>query len=163
MSSTLYAPGWVLNTVCSSIALRYVEGNLPIEAFANRMSKTLIKSYRDCEPEKLYTTAEAMLFFLAEIEDENAITYCNAFIQNSVMFESSGRPRKLKGLFYNPLAPAKENTTGKKVLLSFKAFVFKLRNGHGIALPENWHLSSIAELKPLYDALNVEVSFSDAI
>ena len=64
-----YAPDWILNVVCAKVAERYVLGSLPIEAYANRMSRDLLLTYADCTPEKLYSVAEDMLFFLAEIKD----------------------------------------------------------------------------------------------
>ena len=158
-----YAPDWVLHSVCSTIATRFVEGNLPIEAYANRMSKNLKPLYSDCNAEKLYTAAEGMLFFLAELEEENTIKYCPSFVHNSVVFEKTGRRRKMKGLFYDPLAPAKIETTSKNVVTSFRAFVFRLRNDASLAEPGGWQISSIKELKALSDILTVEVTFSDAI
>ena len=158
-----HAPDWVLNTVCATIAQRYVEGNLPIEAYANRMSKLLGESYSDCSSEKLYSAAEAMLFFLAEIEEDDTIKYCDAFIYNSVMFERSGRPRKMKGLFYNPFTPSREGTGGKAILTAFRSFVFRLRNDVTLTEPAEWRLSSIPELKRLSDIVSTEVVFSDAI
>jgi len=158
-----HAPDWILNAACATIALRYVEGNLPIEAYANKMSKPFGETYSDCSPEKLHSAAEAMLFFLAEIEEENTITYCNAFIYNSVMLDRSGKPRKMKGLFFDPLAPVKQGTTSKAVLLAFRAFVFRLRNDATLAEPRGWSLASIPELKWLNSVLNVEVGFTDAI
>jgi hypothetical protein len=57
-----YAPDWILNVVCAKVAERYVLGALPIEAYANRMSRDLLLTYADCTPEKLYSVAEDMLF-----------------------------------------------------------------------------------------------------
>lgn len=158
-----YAPDWVLHSVCSTIATRFVEGNLPIEAYANRMSKNLKLLYSDCDSEKLYTAAERMLFFLAELEEENAIKYFPSFVYNSVVFEKTGRRRKMKGFFYNPLAPAKIETTSKNIVTSFRAFVFRLRNDGSLAEPGGWRINSIEELKALSDILTVEVTFADAI
>ena len=74
-----YAPDWILNVVCAKVAERYVLGSLPIEAYANRMSRDLLLTYEDCTPEKLYSVAEDMLFFLAEIKDDDALEHCNYF------------------------------------------------------------------------------------
>lgn len=158
-----YAPDWVLHAACSTVATRYVEGNLPIEAFANRMSKSLLKSYADCKPEKLYGISEAMLFFLAELEEEDALPYCDSFLYNSVCFEKSGRPRKMRGLFFDPLAPARELTKSQTVVTSFRAFVFRMRNDPSLAQPRAWRLDEIPEIKTLTNILNAPVSFADAI
>ncbi|MBO6898110.1 MAG: hypothetical protein JJ868_12120 [Shimia sp.] len=158
-----YAPDWVLHAVCSTIATRFVEGNLPIEAFANKMSKSLLKTYADCKPEKLYGISEAMLFFLAELEEEETLPYCSGFLYNSICFEKSGRPRKMRGLFFDPLASARELTKSQTVVTSFKAFVFRMRNDVSLAQPKAWRLDEIAEIKSLTDILNTPVTFADAL
>lgn len=158
-----YAPDWVLHAVCSTIATRFVEGNLPIEAFANKMSKSLLKTYADCKPEKLYGISEAMLFFLAELEEDETLPYCSGFLYNSICFEKSGRPRKMRGLFFDPLASARELTKSQTVVTSFKAFVFRMRNDVSLAQPKAWRLDEIAEIKSLTDILNTPVTFADAL
>lgn len=158
-----YAPDWILHAVCSTVATRFVEGNLPIEAFANRMSKPLLKTYADCKPEKLYGISEAMLFFLAELEEEDTLPYCSGFLYNSICFEKSGRPRKMRGLFFDPLAPARELTKSQTVVTSFKAFVFRMRNDASLAQPKAWRLDEIAEIKSLTNILNAPVTFADAL
>jgi len=159
----LHAPDWVLSVICSKIAERYVLGSLPIEAFANRMSRDLIKKYSDCEPEKLYGTAEDMLFFLAEIEDEDALDHCHHFTYNSVMFDQAGRQRRMRGLFFDPLGPVKALTSSKEIISRFRAFTFKSRADISFSAPEGWSIRDIKELKALADILEAEVSFTDAI
>jgi hypothetical protein len=159
----LYAPDWVLSVVCAKIAERYVLGDLPIEAFANRMSRDLIKKYPDCEPEKLYSTAEDMLFFLAEIEDEDALDHCHRFTYNSVMFDRAGRRRSMKGVFFDPLGPVKALTSSKEIISRFRAFTFKSRADISLSAPDGWSVKDIKELKALAYILEVEVSFTDAI
>jgi hypothetical protein len=159
----LYAPDWVLSVVCAKIAERYVLGDLPIEAFANRMSRDLIKKYPDCEPEKLYSTAEDMLFFLAEIEDEDALDHCHRFTYNSVMFDQAGRRRSMKGIFFDPLGPVKALTSSKEIISRFRAFTFKSRADISLSAPDGWSVKDIKELKALANILEVEVSFPDAI
>lgn len=160
---TGHSPGWVLNTVCGSIAQRYVEGTLPIEAYAKRMSAGLGKHYSDCTPEKLRGAAEAMLFFLVEIEDDNAIDYCKSFIYNSTHYDVGNRPRKLKGIFFDPLAPRRELTTPRSILYSFRAFVFHLRSDPRISAPDGWSLANVEELKLLNDIITTQVEFLDAV
>ena len=159
----LYAPDWVLSVVCAKIAERYVLGDLPIEAFANRMSKDLVKKYPDCKPEKLYCTAEDMLFFLAEIEDEDALDHCHRFAYNSVMFNQAGRPRRMKSLFFNPLRPVRSPTSSKEILSSFRVFTFRSRADTSFCAPKGWSVSDIKELKVLGYILEAHVSFTDAI
>jgi hypothetical protein len=159
----MYTPDWVLNVVCAKIAVRYVLGDLPIEAFANRMSRALITKYSDCRPEKLYGTAEDMLFFLAEIEDEDALDHCHRFIYNSVMFDKAGRQRRMKGFFFDPLSPVKALTSSKEILSQFRVFTHKSRANTSLSVPEDWSVGNIKELKVLADILEVHVTFADAI
>jgi|TARA_B110000238_G_scaffold191254_1_gene225264 hypothetical protein len=159
----MYTPDWVLNVVCAKIAVRYVLGDLPIEAFANRMSRALITKYSDCRPEKLYGTAEDMLFFLAEIEDEDALDHCHRFIYNSVMFDKAGRQRRMKGFFFDPLSPVKALTSSKEILSQFRVFTHKSRANTSLSVPEDWSVGNIKELKVLAGILEVHVTFADAI
>ena len=159
----MYTPDWVLNVVCAKIAVRYVLGDLPIEAFANRMSRALITKYSDCRPEKLYGTAEDMLFFLAEIEDEDALDHCHQFVYNSVMFDKAGRQRRMKGFFFDPLSPVKALTSSKEILSQFRVFTHKSRANTSLSVPEDWSVGNIKELKVLADILEVYVTFTDAI
>ena len=163
MENISYAPKWVLNIVCGAIALRFVEGNLPLEAYANKMSTELEKLYSDCSSKKLHSAAEAMLFFLTEIEDDNAIEYCKSFIHYSALFDAANQPRKLKELFFNPLGPRRELTTSKSILFALRAFVFRLRSDPQYAAPSEWSLADVPELKVLNDIVTIEVVFFDAI
>lgn len=158
-----YAPDWILNVVCAKVAERYVLGTLPIEAFANRMSRDLLLTYTDCTPEKLYSVAENMLFFLAEIEDGNALEHCHSFAYRSVHFDKADRPRRLKGLFLDPLAAVKQQTSSDAVFKSFRAFVFRSRAEGNLVAPVEWNVRNHKELISLANILDVEVSFSDAI
>jgi len=158
-----YAPDWILNVVCAKVAERYVLGTLPIEAFANRMSRDLLLTYTDCTPEKLYSVAENMLFFLAEIEDDNALEHCHSFAYRSVHFDKADRPRRLKGLFLDPLAPVKQQTSSDTVFKSFRAFVFRSRAEGNLVAPVEWNVRNHKELISLANILDVEVSFSDTI
>ena len=163
MVPNAYAPRWVLNTVCGAIAQRYVEGTLPIDAYAKRMSAELGKFYSDCTPEKLRGAAEAMLFFLVEIEDDNAIDYCKSFIYNATNFDVANRPRKLKGIFFDPLAPSRELTSARSILYSFRAFVFHLRSDPRITAPDGWSLANVEELKLLNNIITTKVELLDAV
>jgi hypothetical protein len=127
------------------------------------MSKTLITKYSDCKPEKLYGTAEDMLFFLAEIEDEDALDHCHQFVYNSVMFDKAGRQRRMKGIFFDPLNPVKEPTSSKEILSQFRVFTRKSRAKVSLLAPEDWSVGNIKELKFLADILEVYVTFTDAI
>jgi len=158
-----YAPDWILNVVCAKVAERYVLGTLPIEAYANRMSRDLLLAYTDCKPEKLYSVAENMLFFLAEIDDDNALKHCHSFTYRSVLFDKADRPRRLKGLFLDPLAPVKQQTGSEAVFKSFRSFVFRSRAEGNLVAPVEWKMRNHKELVSLANILDVEVSFSDAI
>ena len=158
-----YAPDWILNVVCAKVAERYVLGTLPIEAFANRMSRELLLTYADCTPEKLYSVAENMLFFLAEIEDDNAMEHFHSFTYRSVHFDKADRPRRLKGLFLDPLASVKQQTNSDTVYKGFRAFVFRSRAEGNLVAPVEWSLRNHKELVSLANILDIEVSFSDGI
>lgn len=157
-----YAPDWVLNVVCAKIVERFVMDSLPIEAFANRMSKELILRYIDCKPKKLRAISENMLYFLAEIDEDDPLNHCHNFAYQSVSFDKAGRHRRLKGFFFDPLAPVKSLNSGKSIVTNFRAFVFLSRSNNSLTALSEWSLRDHKELTCLTEILNVNVSVEDA-
>jgi hypothetical protein len=157
-----YAPDWILNVVCAKIVERFVLESLPIEAFANRMSRELILKYTDCQPKKLCVITKKMLYFLAEIEDDNPLDYCHNFTFRSVAFDKAGRHRRLKGFLFDPLAPVKKLNSSESVVASFRAFVFRSRSNTFLGAPSDWQIRDHKELANLTDILDVSVSLEDA-
>ena len=157
-----YAPDWVLNVVCAKIVERFVMGSLPIEAFANRMSQELILRYIDCKPKKLSAISENMLYFLAEIDEDDPLNHCHNFAYQSVTFDKAGRHRRLKGFFFDPLAPVKILNSGKSIVTNFRAFVFRSRSNNSLGDFSEWSLRDHKELIYLTDVLDVNVSEKDA-
>ncbi|MFT7495094.1 MAG: hypothetical protein ACI9RO_002556 [Alteromonas macleodii] len=157
-----YAPDWVLNVVCAKIVERFVMDSLPIEAFANRMSQELILRYSDCKPKKLSAISENMLYFLAEIDEDNPLNHCHNFAYQSVAFDKAGRHRRLKGFFFDPLAPVKNHNSGKSIVTNFRAFVFRSRSNNSLSAFSEWNLRDHKELTYLSDILDINVSVEDA-
>ena len=157
-----YAPDWVLNVVCAKIVERFVMDSLPIEAFANRISKELILRYIDCKPKKLRAISENMLYFLAEIDEDDPLNHCHNFAYQSVSFDKAGRHRRLKGFFFDPLSPVKSLNRGKSIVTNFRAFVFRSRSNNSLTALSEWSLRDHKELTYLTEILNVNVSVEDA-
>lgn len=107
-----FAPAWVLDASSAMIAKRYIMGDMPLEAYTNRFSKSLLERYSDTSGDKLLESVEGMMNFMTTIKGENVLLVCDAFLHNRVCFESSGAPRKMKTMFRSALAPQKK-TSGR--------------------------------------------------
>ena len=63
--ATRFMPEWVLGFTCAYISLRFVNGTIPLQAFANKYSKPLSEKYADASSKKLMGISHDMLYFLA--------------------------------------------------------------------------------------------------
>lgn len=138
------------------------------ETYLSKLTQTKcpqsLKSTKATAHQKSYAALRwQCYFFLAEIEDDNAIEYCKSFIYNSSLFDFANHPHKLKGIFFDPLGSRREVTTSKSILFAFRAFVFHLRSDPQYAAPSEWSLADVAELGVLNDIITIEVVFFDAI
>ena len=106
-----FAPAWVLDASSAMIAKRYIMGDMPLEAYTNRFSKSLLERYSDTSGDKLLESVEGMMNFMTTIKGENVLLVCDAFLHNRVCFESSGAPRKMKTMFRSALSPQKKQPT----------------------------------------------------
>ena len=158
-----FAPAWVLDASSAMIAKRYIMGDMPLQAYTNRFSKSLSERYSDTAGDKLLESAEGIMSFMTTIKGENVLLVCDAFLYNRVCFESSGGPRKMKTMFSSALAPQKNQTGGDAIVKSFRTFVFRLRSDPKLLAPKAWDPSNVEHLDWLADIFKQRVKVTDAI
>ena len=157
-----FAPDWVLALTCSVIANRYIGGHIPIEAFSNKLSQNLEAQYVDLTSDKLSETSEELMRFLVTIESDDHPAIFDAFIFNLAHFTTSGRKRKIKGMFASALEAKEKETNISVVLKLFRAFVFKLRSDPDLAPNKPWQLDKVKGMDELSKLLYTDVSIEDA-
>jgi hypothetical protein len=158
-----FAPAWVLDASSVMIAKRYIMGDMPLEAYTNRFSKSLSERYNDTSGDKLLGAVEGIMNFMTTIKGDNVLLVCDAFLYNRVCFESSGAPRKMKTMFRSALAPQKKQTGGDAVVKSFRTFVFRLRSDSSLLSPKAWDPSNVQDLDWLADIFKQRVKITDTI
>lgn len=158
-----FAPAWVLDASSAMIAKRYIMGDMPLEAYTNRFSKSLLERYSDTSGDKLLESVEGMMNFMTTIKGENVLLVCDAFLHNRVCFESSGAPRKMKTMFRSALAPQKKQVGGDAVVKSFRTFVFRLRSDPSLLAPKSWDPSDVQDLDWLADIFKQRVKVIDTL
>ena len=82
-----FAPSWILGATCGITTNRYVIGDLPLQAYTNKFSKSLLETYSDTSSDKLMAITEEMMQFLASIEGDTALLINIAYIFNVVNFD----------------------------------------------------------------------------
>ena len=133
-------PDWVLGCTCAYITIRFVNSTIPLQAFANKYSKSLSEKYSDASSEKLVGVCQDMLYFLATFESSNHMDIVESYMFNSLNFTQRGRKRKIKTLFGSALDAQKQVTTHEASIRRFKNFVFQLRADSRYKAPAGWNL-----------------------
>ena len=158
-----FMPDWVLGFTCSYIAFRFVTGNIPLQAFANKYSKSLSERYIDASSKKLLNVSQDMLYFLATFESLNHMAIVESYMFNSLNFTKKGKKRKIKTLFGSALDGQKQATTHDTSLRDFKNFVFRLRADNQYTAPKGWNLTDEQGIKWLLDIYAQKVRTIDGL
>ena len=156
-------PDWVLGFTCSYIAFRFVTGNIPLQAFANKYSKSLSERYIDASSKKLLNVSQDMLYFLATFESLNHMAIVESYMFNSLNFTKRGRKRKIKTLFGSALDAKEQATTHQASIRRFKNFVFQLRANDKYNAPEGWNLREEQGIDWLLDIYEQNVIAMDGL
>ena len=144
-------PDWVLGCTCAYITIRFVNSTIPLQAFANKYSKSLSEKYSDASSEKLVGVCQDMLYFLATFESSNHMDIVESYMFNSLNFTQRGRKRKIKTLFGSALDAQKQVTTHEASIRRFKNFVFQLRADSRYKAPAGWNLREEQGIEWLQD------------
>jgi len=156
-------PDWVLGCTCAHITIRFVNGTIPLEAFANKYSKSLSEKYVDASSKKLMGISQDMLYFLATFESSNHMGVVESYMFNSLNFTKRGRKRKIKTLFGSALDAKEQATTHQASVRRFKNFVFQLRSNDKYNAPEGWNLREEQGIDWLLDIYEQNVIAMDGL
>jgi len=156
-------PDWVLGCTCAHITIRFVNGTIPLEAFANKYSKSLSEKYVDSSSKKLMGISQDMLYFLATFESSNHMGVVESYMFNSLNFTKRGRKRKIKTLFGSALDAKEQATTHQASVRRFKNFVFQLRSNDKYNAPEGWNLREEQGIDWLLDIYEQNVIAMDGL
>ena len=156
-------PEWVLGFTCAYITLRFVNGTIPLQAFANKYSKPLSEKYADASSKKLMGISQDMLYFLATFESSNHMGVVESYMFNSLNFTKRGRKRKIKTLFGSALDAKEQATTHQASVRRFKNFVFQLRSNDKYNAPEGWNLREEQGIDWLLDIYEQNVIAMDGL
>ena len=156
-------PDWVLGCTCAHITIRFVNGTIPLEAFANKYSKSLSEKYIDASSKKLMGISQDMLYFLATFESSNHMGVVESYMFNSLNFTKRGRKRKIKTLFGSALDAKEQATTHQASVRRFKNFVFQLRSNDKYNAPEGWNLREEQGIDWLLDIYEQNVIAMDGL
>ena len=161
--ATRFMPEWVLGFTCAYISLRFVNGTIPLQAFANKYSKPLSEKYADASSKKLMGISQDMLYFLATFESSNHMGVVESYMFNSLNFTKRGRKRKIKTLFGSALDAKEQATTHQASVRRFKNFVFQLRSNGKYNAPEGWNLREEQGIDWLLDIYEQNVIAMDGL
>ena len=156
-------PDWVLECTCAYITIRFVNSTIPLEAFANKYSKSLSEKYVDASSTKLMGISQDMLYFLATFESSNHMGVVESYMFNSLNFTKRGRKRKIKTLFGSALDAKEQATTHQASIRRFKNFVFQLRANDKYNAPEGWNLREEQGIDWLLDIYEQKVIAMDGL
>jgi len=156
-------PDWVLGCTCAHITIRFVNSTIPLEAFANKYSKSLSEKYVDSSSKKLMGISQDMLYFLATFESSNHMGVVESYMFNSLNFTKRGRKRKIKTLFGSALDAKEQATTHQASVRRFKNFVFQLRSNDKYNAPEGWNLREEQGIDWLLDVYEQNVIAMDGL
>ena len=160
---TRFMPDWVLGCTCADITIRFVNSTIPLEAFANKYSKSLSEKYVDASSKKLMGISQDMLYFLATFESSNHMGVVESYMFNSLNFTKRGRKRKIKTLFGSALDAKEQATTHQASVRRFKNFVFQLRSNDKYNAPEGWNLREEQGIDWLLDIYEQNVIAMDGL
>ena len=158
-----FAPEWVLDASSAVVAKRYIMGDMPLEAYTKRFSKSLSEHYKDTSGDKLLWASESIMQFMTTIKGDNVLLVCDAFIYNRISFDTNGAPRKIKTMFRSAFAPQKRQTEAEAVVKSFRTFVFRLRSDPNLLAPKAWDPSTVPDLDWLAEMFNQRVRVTDSL
>ena len=160
---TRFMPDWVLGCTCAHITIRFVNSTIPLEAFANKYSKSLSEKYVDASSKKLMGISQDTLYFLATFESSNHMGVVESYMFNSLNFTKRGRKRKIKTLFGSALDAKEQATTHQASVRRFKNFVFQLRSNDKYNAPKGWNLREEQGIDWLLDIYEQNVIAMDGL
>ena len=135
-----YCPEWILGVAIGVIVGDALTGSTSIFANAQKYSDGLSKHYEEVSKDFLNDCANDILAELNDIGiDEFTPRFIKSFVFNKIKFKENGSSRRFN-LFFNQFKGEKAAVTSKKIVSSFKAFVFRCRAQKVSLAPKNWSI-----------------------
>ncbi len=159
-----FCPEWIYSISCSQTAIEFLSGETLLDSCAKKYSAGLSDHFEIILPEIISETAHDLLIFLAEIEaGDSAVHLLNTYNFNRLKFESTKKPRKIKGLFGSALDPIKQKEySPNNCLKVFKATVFGMRSKVNPEPPSGWTIQEEKDLDWFGELLNKKTDIFDS-
>ena len=135
-----YCPEWILSVAVGVIVGDALTGSTSILANSQKFSDGLSKHYEEISKDFLNDTANDIISELNDIGiDEFTARFVKTFVFNRIKFKENGSARRFN-VFFNQFKGEKAGVTSKKLVSSFKAFVFRCRAQKVSLAPKNWNI-----------------------
>ena len=135
-----YCPEWILGVAVGVIVGDALTGSTSILANSQKYSDGLSKHYDEVSKDFLNDTANDILAELTDIGiDEFTPRFVKSFVFNRIKFKESGGTRRFN-VFFNQFKGEKSAIASKKIVSSFKAFVFRCRAQKVSLAPKSWNI-----------------------
>ena len=122
-----YCPEWILSVAVGVIVGDALTGSTSILANSQKFSDGLSKHYEEVSKDFLNDTSNDIIAELNDIViDEFTGRFFKTFVFNRIKFKENGSTRRFN-VFFNQFKGEKVAVTSKKLVSSFKAFVFRCR------------------------------------
>ena len=158
-----FCPFWVLGVVSVYATRQYVNGKLPLTAYASTYVSILNDYYDDVSERKIMIISEEVMSFLVEVEVENILDIFDAYIFFKTTFDESGDLRKMKTLFKSAFSSASTETVVADILRSFKVFTYRYRSNDAMTIPSGWVLPEVEKIGWLGDLFELEVTLKGSL
>ena len=161
----MYCPGWMFNVVSARVAFEFLNSEMPIESFAKKYASGLSESFSEVPWEIILGATTPCLEFLSEVDaGERAAEFLNDYVYHEIYFERVNVPRKMKPLFGSVEDGTKTmDYTAEGVLVSFRAFVYRMRSSTSSPTPAGWDPSVDVNIPKLAELIRKETSILDAL
>jgi hypothetical protein len=135
-----YCPEWILGVAVGVTIGDALTGSTSILANSQKYSDVLSRHYEEVTKDFLNDTANDIIAELNDIGiDEFTPRFVKSFVFNRIKFKENGGARRFN-MFFNQFKGEKTQVTSKKLVSSFKAFVFRCRVQKVSLAPKTWNI-----------------------
>ncbi len=141
-----FCPDWILSVAVGIVVGDALMGTTSILANSQKFSDGLSKHYEEITKDFISDTANDIIAELNDIGiDEFTPRFVKSFVFNKIKFKDNGGNRRFN-VFYNQFKGEKSPVNSRKLVSSFKAFVFRCRAQKVSLAPKNWNIHQEEQL-----------------
>ena len=141
-----FCPDWILSVAVGIVVGDALMGTTSILANSQKFSDGLSKHYEEITKDFISDTANDIIAELHDIGiDEFTPRFVKSFVFNKIKFKDNGGSRRFN-VFYNQFKGEKSPTNSRKLVSSFKAFVFRCRAQKVSLAPKSWNIHQEEQL-----------------